>query len=88
MAVKVTSLEESSSITKADDANVTVGADSSSVTIIETDCVPSSAAPPPETESIATTAVSSSSYIESSTGVNNAVLVVEPAEIVISDNAS
>ena len=39
-------------------AKVTVGADSFSVIVIVTDCVPSSVADPPETPVIATIAVS------------------------------
>ena len=40
---------------------------------------------PPETVSIATIPVSFPSYVLSSDGVNDAVPVVSPAEIVISD---
>ena len=64
---------------------VTVGALSFSVIVIVTDCVPSSVADPPETVSIATIPVSFPSYVLSSDGVNDAVPVVSPAEIVISD---
>ena len=65
---------------------VTVGALSFSVIVIVTSCgVPLSLADPPETLSIATTPVSFPSYVESSVGVNEAVPVVAPAEIVISD---
>ena len=42
-------------------------------------------AEPPETVEIATIPVSSPSYMLSSVGVNEAVPVVEPAEIVISE---
>ena len=67
--------------------SVTVGADSSSVIVIVTDCVPSSVADPPLTPSIEIIAVSlvDVSYMLSSVGVNVVVPVVEPAEIVISD---
>ena len=50
-----------------------------------TDCVPSSVADPPETVDIATTPVSLPSKTLSSVGVNEAVPVVAPAEIVMSD---
>ena len=64
---------------------VTVGADSFSVIVTETDCEPLSLAPPPETPSIVTVTVSSSSYILSSVGSRDAVPVVLPALIVISE---
>ena len=47
--------------------------------------MPSSVADPPETVSIATIPVSLPSYVESSVGVKDAVPVVAPAEIVISE---
>ena len=47
--------------------------------------MPSSVADPPETVSIATIPVSFPSYVLSSDGVNDAVPVVDPAEIVMSD---
>ena len=50
-----------------------------------TDCDPLSAASAPETLSIATIPVSLPSKILSSVGVNEAVPVVAPAEIVISE---
>ena len=70
-----------------------VGLASSSVIFIDTDCDPLSAADAPETPSIVTVAVSKDelpsvspevcSRILSSVGVNDAVPVVEPAEIVM-----
>ena len=47
--------------------------------------MPSSVAEPPETVDIATIPVSFPSYTLSSVGVNEAVPVVSPAEIVISE---
>ena len=58
---------------------------SSSLIAIVTVCVPLSVADPPETEAIAIIAVSSPSKVLSSVGVNDAVPVVAPALIVISD---
>ena len=81
-------------VTVSDDPSVTVdedtdksivGADSFSVIVIVTDCVPSSVAAPPETPVIETAAISSSSYKLSSVGVNDTVPVVAPAEIVMSE---
>ena len=68
----------------AEVANVTVGALSSSVMVIVTDCVPSSAASAPDTPELATIPVSFPTYVESSVGVNDTVPVVSPAEIVMS----
>jgi hypothetical protein len=66
---------------------VTVGADSFSVIVMVTDCVPSSAADPPLTLSIEIIAVSlvDVSYILSSVGVKVVVPVVAPALIVMSE---
>ena len=85
VAVKVKDDPAFSAIELADDVRVTVGALSFSVIVIVTDCVPSSVADPPETVDIATTPVSLPSKILSSVGVNDAVPVVAPAEIVISE---
>ena len=66
--------------------SVTVGADSFSVIVIVTDCVPSSVADPPLTLSIEIIAVSlvDVSYMLSSVGVK-VVPVVAPALIVMSE---
>ena len=85
VAVNVKEEPAFSAIDDAELDNVTVGALSFSVIVIVTDCVPSSVADPPETEDIATIPVSLPSYVESSVGVKDAVPVVDPAEIVISD---
>ena len=85
VAVKVKDVPAFSAIELAEEVKVTVGALSFSVTVIVTDCVPSSVAEPPETVSIATILVSLPSKILSSVGVNEAVPVVAPAEIVISE---
>ena len=71
----------------ADVVKVTVDALSLSVIVIVTDCVPLSKASPPETVSIAITAVSfeAASYKLSSVGVNVVVPVVAPADTVIFD---
>ena len=74
-----------SAIDDAEVARVTVGALSSSVIVIVTDCVPSSAASAPDTPDIATIPVSLPSYVVSSVGVNEAVPVVDPAEMVMSE---
>ena len=87
MAVNVKDDPAFSAIDVALTAKVTVGADSFSVIVIVTACVPSSAADPPLTLSIEMIAVSfvDVSYILSSVGVNVVVPVVAPALIVISD---
>ena len=64
---------------------MTVGELSFSVMVIVTDCVPSSAASAPETPAIATIPVALPSETLSSVGVNDAVPVVAPAEIVMSE---
>ena len=86
VAVNVSDDAEFSAIEVALVAKVTVGADSLSVIVIVTVCVPFSLAPPPETPLIAIVAVSfdAASYKLSSVGVNDTVPVVDPAEIVIS----
>ena len=58
VAVNVKEDPAFSAILVALTAKVTVGADSFSVIVIVTDCVPLSLAPPPETPSIETIAVS------------------------------
>ena len=85
VAVNVSEEPAFSAIEDADVVRVTVGALSFSVIVIVTDCVPSSAASAPDTPDIATTPVSFPSYVESSVGVNVAVPVVDPAEIVMSE---
>ena len=85
VAVKVNEDPAFSAIELAEDVKVTVGALSFSVIVIVTDCVPSSAASAPETPVIDTTGDSLPSYTLSSVGVNDAVPVVAPAEIVMSD---
>ena len=85
VAVKVKEVPAFSAIEVADVARVTVGELSFSVIVIVTDCVPSSVAEPPETVDIATTPVSFPSYTLSSVGVNDAVPVVAPAEMVMSE---
>ena len=85
MAVNVKDEPAFSAILEADVAKVIVGELSFSVMVIVTDCVPSSVADPPETVDIATIPVSFPSYVESSVGVNEAVPVVAPAEIVMSE---
>ena len=67
--------------------NVTVGALSFSSIVMVTDCDPLSVALPPETPVIETVAVSSVlvSYKLSSVGVKDAVPVVSPEDIVISE---
>ena len=84
VAVKVRDDPAFSAILVADVARVT-GALSFSVIVMVTDCVPSSAASAPETPSIATIPVSFPSQTLSSVGVNDAVPVVAPAEMVISE---
>ena len=65
---------------------MTVGAASpSAIIVIVSDCVPLSVASAPETVEIDTIAVSFPSYVLSSVGVKDAVPVVAPAEIVMSD---
>jgi hypothetical protein len=66
-----------------DVARVIVGAESFSVIVKVTLCVPDSTALPPDTPEIATIAVSFPSYTESSVMVNVFVPVVAPAAIVI-----
>ena len=67
---------------------VTVGADSFSVMVNVTCCVPFSTAEPPDTDDISKIAVSlAPSYTESSVGVKEAVAVVLPAGMVIEDIA-
>ena len=61
VAVKVTVAPEFSATDDVDEVNVIVGADSFSVMIIDTDCEPLSAAPPPDTDDIDIVAVSSPS---------------------------
>ena len=85
VAVKVNEDPAFSAIEVAEVANVTVGELSFSVMVMVTDCVPSSAAYAPETPVIDTTGDSFPSYTLSSVGVNDAVPVVAPAEIVISE---
>ena len=85
VAVNVKDVPAFSAIDEALTVKVTVGADSFSVIVTETDCDPLSVAPPPETPSIVTVTVSSSSYILSSVGSTTAVPVVAPALIVISE---
>ncbi len=62
---------------------ITSGAESFSVIVKVTLCVPDSTALPPDTPEIATIAVSFPSYSESSVMVNVFVPVVAPAAIVI-----
>ena len=85
VAVSVKDEPAFSAIELAEVDNVTVGALSFSVIVIVTDWVPSSVADPPETVDNC----NYSSFITfirlSSVGVNEAVPVVDPAEIVISD---
>ena len=85
VAVKVRDEPAFSAIDDALLVSVTVGALSFSVIVRVTTCVPLSLAPPPETPLIATIPVSSPSYILSSVGVKDAVPVVSPAEIVMSE---
>ena len=88
VAVNVRDEPAFSAIEDALDVNVTVGALSFSVMVKVTDWEPLSVAPPPDTLLISTTAVSLSSYTgsdASSVGVKDAVPVVLPAEIVISE---
>ena len=85
VAVKVNDDPAFSAILEAEVAKVIVGELSFSLIVIVTDCVPSSVADPPDTVDIATIPVSLPSYVESSVGVKDAVPVVDPAEIVISD---
>ena len=85
VAVKVNDDPAFSAIEDAEVDKVIVGELSFSVIVIVTDCVPSSVAEPPETVDIATIPVSFPSYVESSVGVNEAVPVVSPAEIVMSE---
>ena len=68
VAVKVNDDPEFSAILVALTASVTVGADSLSVIVIVTACVPSSLASAPDTPSIETIAVSLPSYTLSSVG--------------------
>ena len=85
VAVNVNEEPAFSAILEADVVKVIVGELSFSVIVIVTDWVPSSVADPPETEDIATIPVSFPSYVESSVGVKDAVPVVAPADIVISE---
>ena len=87
VAVKVKTELEFSSIEVPLVDRVTVGALSFSSIVSITACVPLSVALPPETPVIETVAVSSVlvSYKLSSVGVNDAVPVVSPEEIVISE---
>ena len=85
VAVSVKDDPAFSAIELAEVANVTVGALSFSVIVIVTDWVPSSVAEPPDTLSMATIPVSFPSYTLSSVGVNVAVPVVAPAEMVMSE---
>ena len=85
VAVSVKDDPAFSAILEADVERVTVGVLSFSVIVIVTDCVPSSVAEPPETVDIATIPVSFPSYTLSSVGVNEAVPVKSPAEIVMSE---
>ena len=65
---------------------MTVGAASpSAIIVIVSDCVPLSVASAPETVETDIIAVSFPSYVLSSVGVNEAVPVVCPAEIVMSE---
>ena len=85
VAVNVKEEPAFSAIEDADDVNVTVGALSFSVIVIVTCCGVLFSVASPLTVSISITAVSFPSYVLSSDGVNDAVPVVSPAEIVISD---
>ena len=86
VAVTVTDDPAFSAIEVALTVNVTLGADSLSVIVMVTACVPSSEAEPPLTPSIEIVAVSfeAASYKLSSVGVKSTAPVVDPAEIVIS----
>ena len=87
VAVKVSDEPAFSAILVALTASVTVGADSFSVIVIVTACVPFSAASAPDTPSIEIIAVSlvDVSYMLSSVGVKVVVPVVAPALIVMSE---
>ena len=85
MAVKVNEDPAFSAIEVAEVDSVTVGALSFSEIVMVTDCEPLSVADPPETVDIATTPVSFPSKTLSSVGVKDAVPVVLPAEIVMSE---
>ena len=85
VAVKVKDDPAFSAIEVAEVARVIVGELSFSVIVIVTDCDPLSAASAPETPEMATIPVSFPSYTLSSVGVKDAVPVVAPAEIVMSE---